>query len=420
MTLIPPLWVGGLILVSVASGRRLSPAAAFAFPLAYAFPFQFGFVNFWLSAALALHALALWIWLGRTGRIVLRTALFVPISCMLWIAHSSGWGMFGLLAFAADLARLRGDGRSWSAAAGRAALAAAGLALPLVWMIGGPGSGEPVEWNVTAKASWVAALLRERWKLYDVACAILLVGVIWMAVRDKRLRFDALAGSAALISFAAFLLMPRLALGGAYVDMRLLAPAMGLALVAIRVRRGHARFERQLAAAASAFMVARTITSTVAMALVAGPQQQALEVAPHIPRGAAVLVLVNEPCTSQWTSRRLSHIAGIVTARRDIFENGQWTLGGQQLLRHRHPAAEPYAADPSQLIYPIDCEYRSSDFATVVRAFDRGTFTHVWTLDFPARPRLSRDVRLVWSNGVSALYAVDGAPIRLPERRAAQ
>jgi hypothetical protein len=418
--LIPPLWVAGLMLVSIASGGRLSPATAFAIPLAYAFPFQLGFVNFMLSAALALNALALWIWLGRRGRIALRTMLFVPISCVLWIAHSLGWGLFGLLAFAAELARLRSDGRGWGVATGWAALAAAGLALPLVWMIGGPGSGEPLEWNFIAKASWVAALLRERWKAYDVACAILLIGVLWMAVRDKRLRFDAIAGSAALIAFAAFLLMPRLALGGAYVDMRLLAPAVGLALVAIHVRPGNAKFEQRLAIAASVFMAMRMVTSTVAMALAAVPQQQALAVVPHIPRGAAVLVLVNEPCTSQWSSRRLSHIAGVATARRDIFENGQWTLGGQQLLRHRHPAVEPYAADPSQLVYPIDCEYRSSDFATAIRDFDRGTFTHVWTLDFPARPRLTRDVRLVWSNGVSALYAVNAAPSRLPERAPAQ
>jgi hypothetical protein len=133
-----------------------------------------------------------------------------------------------------------------------------------------------------------------------------------------------------------------------------------------------------------------------------------------------VLVLVNEPCTSQWSSRRLAHIAGIATARRDIFENGQWTIGGQQLLRPRHPEAAPYTADPSQLVYPIDCEYRTTDFATALRDFDRGTFTHVWTLDFPARRRLAPDVRRVWSNGVSALYVVDSARSRLPGRQPAQ
>jgi len=120
-----------------------------------------------------------------------------------------------------------------------------------------------------------------------------------------------------------------------------------------------------------------------------------------------VLVLVNEPCSSQWHSDRLGHIAGIAVARRDVFENGQWALAGQQLLRARHPEAEPYRTDPSQLVYPAICEFKTTNFGEAIRDFDRGTFRYVWTLDFPARPALAGDVRLVWSNKVSALYAVE-------------
>ncbi len=419
VTLIPVLWVSGLILVSRESGGRLSPAAAFAFPLAYGFPFQFGFVNFMLSAGLALNMLALWIRLGRSGRVKTRMILFVPISWLLWIAHSSGWGMFGLLAFAADVARLRGAGRSWYAGIAAAGLACVPLALPAIWMLlSEQGSAGELSWDFKAKMSWFPSLLRERWKWYDVASAALLFCVLWMTMRDRRLRFDPIAGAAGLIAFAAFLLLPRLALGGSYVDMRLLAPTVALGLIAIRVAPGHEWFERRLALAAAAFFVLRMISSTAAMTLAAQPQQQALEAVPHLPRGAAVLVLVNEPCTSQWVSRRLGHIAGIAVARRDIFENGQWTLAGQQLLRHRHPTAEPYAADPSQLVYPVSCHYRTTIFADAVRDFDRDTFTHVWTLDFPARAALASDVQRIWSNDTSTLYAVERPPSRLPVRPA--
>lgn len=415
VTLIPPLWVCGLILVSRAADGRVSPAAAFAFPLAYGFPFQFGFVNFMLSAALALNALALWIAWGRARRVRLRMLVFVPISCLLWIAHSSGWALFGLLAFATDLARLRREGGSWAVAVWRSGLVCLPLALPVLAMLGEHKlPAEPPLWDWKAKLSWLPSLMRERWKWFDVGSAILLFGVVWMAVRERRLTFEPVTAAAALISFAAFLALPRLALGGAYVDMRILAPAVALALVAIRVRPGNARFAKRLALAGAAFLALRTLASTVAMGMVAEAQQQALAVVPHIPRGAAVLVLVNEPCTSQWSSRRLGHIAGLAVARRDIFANGQWMLEGQQLLRHRHPAAAPYAADPSQLVYPADCDYRTTEFDTAIRGFDRATFTHVWTLDFPARGRLASDVRLVWSNGVSALYAVDRPPSRLP------
>lgn len=421
VTLIPPLWVSGLILVSRAADRRLSPAAAFAFPLAYCFPFQFGFVNFMLSAALALNAFALWIAWGRSGRIALRTLVFVPVSCLLWVAHSSGWALFGLLAFASDLVRLRREGRGWITSAWRSGLLCIPLALPVLAMLGQHRlPAEPPLWDWKAKLSWLPSLLRERWKWFDVVCAILLFSVLWLAVRDRRLTFEPVVGAGALVAFAAFLALPRLALGGAYVDMRILAPAVSLALIAIRVRPEHGRFARRIALAGAVFLAVRTLASTVAMGLAAETQQHALEAVPQIPKGAAVLVLVNEPCSSQWVSGRLGHIAGIAIARRDIFENGQWTLAGQQLLRHRHPAAEPYVADPSQLVYPAHCEYRTTEFVTAIRTFDRATFTHVWTLDLPTRARLARDVRLVWSNGVSALYTVDRASSRLPRGAAPQ
>lgn len=417
---IPPLWVLGLLLVSHESGGKVSPAAGFAVPLAYCFPFQFGFVNFMLSSALALIALALWIRWGRQGRIGLRTIVFVPVSCLLWLAHSAGWGLFGLVAFATEVVRMRRTGIGWIGSVLRASLFCSALTLPLVPMLLAATPGNPLLWDWKAKASWLPALLRERWKWYDVASAVLLFSILWMAVRNRCFRFDPLAGAAALITLAAFVWMPRLAAGGAYVDMRMLAPGIALALVSIRVEPGNARVEARLALAAAVFLAMRTIGSTIAMILAAQPQQQALEVVPHIPRGAAVLVLVNEPCSSQWVSRRLAHIAGIAVARRDIFENGQWTLDGQQLLRHRHPGAQPYAADPSQLVYPAVCEYRTTEFGPAIRTFDRRTFTHVWTLDFPARERLAPDVVRIWSNGVSALYAVNSPPSRLPQGPASQ
>lgn len=402
--LIPPLWVSALILLARKAGGALSPAAGFAFPTVYGFAFQFGFVNFMLAGGLALHALLLWMALARLP--LLRTFVFLPIVFVLWIAHSFGWGMFGLLAFVAEWVRLREAGERPASALVRAV----GWCLPLAWpaalMLGATPPGDGALWDWKAKLSWFPSLLRERWKWYDVASAIAVFGVLWAAARDRRLRFDPLTGAAGLICLAAFVALPRLIVGGAYVDMRMLAPAAALLLIAIRVRPGHPRFEAGLAIAATGFFLLRTTTSTIAFLLFAQTQQQALEAVPHIPRGAAVLVLVNEPCSSQWRSDRLGHIAGIAVARRDIFENGQWALAGQQLLRPRHPQAEPYRDDPSHLVYPASCDYRTTHFDAAIRDFDRGTFRYVWTLDFPARPALASDVVLVWSNKVSALYAV--------------
>lgn len=403
---IPPLFVLGIARLSRAVTGTISPAAAFGFPLAYGFAFQLGFVNFMLAAVLALNALASWVSLGKSGRIGLRTALFIPISCILWLAHSFGWGMFGLLAFAADVLRLR-PVLSWPKAILFAGLHCVPLALPMVAMLSGAaGSDHSFDYGWIAKAGWIAEMLRERWRLYDIGCAILLVFLLWTVVRDRRrLTFDPVLGVLALAGFAIFLSLPRLLLGGAYVDMRMLGIAVALALAAIRVTDEH--LAPRVALAATAFFALRTITSTIAMVLFAQDQRAAQAAVDHIPRGAAVLVLVNEPCSWQWSSHRLTHIDGLAIARRDAFTNGQWALGGQQLIAPRHPEAEPYRADPSQLVYPGYCEYRTTILSKALRDFDRGTYDYVWTMDYPARPRLAPDVRLVWNNGTSALYVVD-------------
>lgn len=402
--LIPPLWVSALILLSRRAGHRLSPAAPFAFPLVYGYAFQLGFVNFLLSAGLALHAVLLWDAMDR--RPLLRTPLFVPIAFALWVGHSFGWGMFGLLAFASSYVRTRAGGRSRPFAAMVAAAWCAPLAWPVALMVGGAPGSIPF-WDWKAKISWFPGLLRERWKWYDAACAFILYALVWTGLRDRRFAFDPLTGTAALLCFGAFLVLPRLMFNGAYVDMRMLAPALALALVALRVRPGHRRLEARLAMAGTAFLAVRTATTTVAFLLFAGPQSEALKAIDHLPRGTAVLVLVNQPCASQWHDDRLGHIAGIAVARRDVFENGQWAIADQQLLRPRHPSAEPYRADPSQLVYPLACEYTTTDFRRAIQSFDRGTFRYVWTVNFPARPALARDVRLIWANRVSSLYAVN-------------
>jgi len=52
-----------------------------------------------------------WMRLARTGHPRLRAALFVPITLAIWLAHPIAWGMFGLLAFAAEFARQTARGR---------------------------------------------------------------------------------------------------------------------------------------------------------------------------------------------------------------------------------------------------------------------------------------------------------------------
>src|SRR3569623_932240 len=278
----------------------------------------------------------------------------------------------------------------------------------VVAMVGGtPMQGDTGDWfDVAAKAQWIASLLRERWKVYDVACVIVLALVLWTAVRYPRLRFDPLLGVPALLGLAAFVLTPRLFAGGAYVDMRILPYAVALGLLAIRAE---GEIARRLAIGGAAFFGLRLAMSTVALALFAQGQAAELAAVQHIPPGAAVLSLVAEPSTADWDNPRLGHVAGIAVARRRVFINEQWAIAGQQLIAPRHPAAAPFDRDPSQLVFPKGEPYAQTDFDSAVARFDRGTVGYVWTVGFAPGRAHARDLTPIWSNARSALYRVGRA-----------
>lgn len=132
---IPPLTVLGFLWVAYEVHHRVPPTALFALPFAYSHPFMFGFVNFALSVALAFLAFGLWLRLGARNRLKLRAALFVPISIIVFFAHTFGWGMLGLLCFSAEAVRQHDHGRGWFRSGINAALQASVMALPILIMI---------------------------------------------------------------------------------------------------------------------------------------------------------------------------------------------------------------------------------------------------------------------------------------------
>ncbi|RYY37941.1 MAG: hypothetical protein EOP59_13510, partial [Sphingomonadales bacterium] len=102
---IPAMTVAGLLWIAREVHGRIPATALFALPLAYSFPFHFGFVNFALSMALALLAFGWWLRLARLGKLVFRALVFVPVSLAIWVTHTFGWGVLGVLAFSAELIR---------------------------------------------------------------------------------------------------------------------------------------------------------------------------------------------------------------------------------------------------------------------------------------------------------------------------
>ena len=407
--LIPTLTMVGLIWTASEVHGRIPPTTLFALPFAYAWPFQFGFVNFTFAQGLAFCAFAFWIRLGNYKRLILRAAVFMPISLGLWLAHSFGWGMFCLMAIGAELARLRADGRTWLTTLLTAAVQSMPLALPLLFLIltsSGQSSGADDWFDWATKSLWVASILRDRWKMFDIASLMPVFVILYGATRDSRLGFSALLGWPTLLCLVAFIVLPRLALGGAYVDMRIAPAVVMLGLVAIQPAKGSVRFGQIIAALALTFFLIRTGATITSFVFRAAEQQRELDAISSIPHGASVLSLVSRPCNGVWSDLRRDHLPGMAIVRRDIFTNEQWALEGQQLLRIRYSPAAPYLADPSQLVYPSACPYIGSRFNTAFRQFPRDGFSHVWTIGFPPNFMPLLDLQLIWTNGGSALYEV--------------
>lgn len=399
---IPPLTVAGMLWVAREAHGRVPPTALFALPLAYGYPFQFGFINFALSVAFALPLLALWIRLGRTDRTGLRAALFVPLSCLLWLTHMVGWGLLGLSAFGAELVLRHRRGEPVLKAGWGAALACLVMALPVlptVLLRSDAPTAISFDWfNWDAKYLWLVSLFRDRWHALDLACAWTVLLVIGIAAIRRRM--DPILLVPALLCIAAFVLMPRVAVGSAYADMRLLPFTCALALLAIRSDA------KWIMVAGLAFFAVRIAATSASFFLYDRSYRAELQALDYLPQGASVLAQVVRPCTYAWSTPRLDHLPSLAIVRRDAFSNDQWTAEGAQALSVIKPGVGWFAADPSQLVYPKVCRGEGSDLDRALARFNRAVFDHVWIIGQPKGFAPPPDLRPVWRHGQSVLYRV--------------
>jgi hypothetical protein len=408
---IPPLTAAGFLWVAREVHGRVPPTAYFALPFIYGYPFLFGFVNFALSVALAFLAFALWLRLGRLEHMRLRAALFVPISLVVFFAHTYGWGLLGLMCFSAEAVRLHDRGKPWFRAGIEAALHAAVMALPLLVMLiwrsethGGQTFGW-FEWKM--KWRWIYSALRDRWKWFDIATLSVAAAVFVYAIFSRKLTLSRNLAFSAIVLAISFVILPRIIFGSAYADMRLVPYLMAVALLAIRFRGAPDRTTAKvLLALGLLFFGARTLANTVSFAMAGNDQRAKLTALDHVPQGARVITLTGMPCTEYWPLLRNSHLGAMVIARREGFSNDQWLLEGVNLLDLKYRAAGYFAADPSQLVRPNRCRDRlHRQIDESLGALPRGDFDYVWLIDVPPyNAELVSDLPVVWRGPSSILY----------------
>lgn len=414
---IPPLTVAGLLLVAREAHGDLPPQAALALPLAYGYPLQFGFANFALSMALAILGFALWLRLGRTRHLRVRGILFVPYGIMLWFAHSFGWGVLGLLAFASELVRRHDRGKPWLRSAWEAGIATAPLMPPILLMLAwrsGQVSGMTGDWfNWRAKSFYLVNILRNDGDGFDriSGAALIFLGIAGaLGVATRR---NPILLLAALILIVTFVLLPRIILGSAYADMRLTPYMIALLLLGWRPRTENGRVQGLIAFVAVAFFLVRMGIQTESYVRLDRGFKAQLVALDHVPRGARIFALADLPCISRPYLSRLDHVESLAIVRREAFVNGQWDMAGAQLLRVTYPEANGFAEDPTQVLRPGHCRQPGSyTYPAVLRQFPRAAFDYLWLINFVPSRRPQDDAGLipVWQGPRGALYRIRKTP----------
>ncbi|HEY6048855.1 MAG TPA: hypothetical protein VIV07_07405, partial [Sphingomicrobium sp.] len=413
--MIPPLTAAGFLWVAREVHGRIPPTVFFALPFIYGYPFLFGFVNFALSVALAFLAFGLWLRLGRLERTTLRGWLFVPISLVVFFAHTYGWGLLGLMCFSADAVRLHDRGRSWWRAGLEAALHTSVMALPLfvtlMWRseTHGGTTADWFDWKV--KWRWLYSALRDRWKVFDIASLIVAVAVFLYAIANRifgrTLSLSRNLAFSAIVLAISFAILPRIIFGSAYADMRLVPYLIAVGLLAIRLRESPNRRTAQvLAVLGVLFFATRMAANTISLGMAADDQRAKLHAIDQMPRGARVITLTGMTCAEYWPLLRNSHLGAMVIVRREGFSNDQWLLEGVNLLDLKYRAAGYFAADPSQLVRPNNChDLLHRQINQSLATLPRNDFDYVWLVDVPPYdPQLVDGMKPVWRGPGSILY----------------
>jgi len=408
---IPPTMTAGFLWVAREVHHRLPPTVLFALPFVYSHPFMFGFVNYALSMALAFVAFGLWLRLARLDRLKLRSILFVPISFVVFFAHTFGWGTLGLMCFSAEAVRQHDRGAGWVKSGVSAALHAGVMALPafiiLMWRSNVPGHATKGWFNWQLKGEALAAVLRDRWILFDWVSLGLVALLILYAFFNRRLTFSRNLAFSALVLLAVFLILPRMIFGSAFADMRLLPFVFAVAVLAIRFRgETHLPLARRLAVFGLAFFLVRIAAHTASLAMAADDHRAKLAALDHVPVGARVISLYGSACGAAWPMGRNSHLGAMVIVRRQGFSNDQWITPGVNLLMLRNRQAGWFSADPSQMVRPNGCR-RPLRIDQALAALPRNAVDYLWLIDPPPYdPKLVADMHPVWRGPGSVLYQV--------------
>jgi hypothetical protein len=283
------------------------------------------------------------------------------------------------------------------------------LLITIIVRANGADGGTGVWFNWTIKYQWLVMVLSDRWQAFDLASLFLLLIIIASAAILRSLRFNTTLGLAALLLLAAFVITPRIFIGSAYADMRLIPYAIAMALLAIEAKPEFALLRHSLIIAGLGFFLMRTAATTESFRQYNTLLEREATAINVIPVGARVASLINRVCCNDWMLDRRSHLASLALARKRIFTNDQFIMTGAQLLQIRYAKARPFDRDPSQLIKRNDSDRTDwRNFSEAMAAVPRSAFDYIWVVGKAEDGGVNYSgLTPVWRQGRSVVYRID-------------
>jgi hypothetical protein len=417
--IIPPLTVAGIYSTSSALNGKVAPSALVALPLAYNWPLYTGFVNFSLSAAMALLIFALWIRLRSYGFFA-RLVIFAPLSFATWVAHTAGWGLLGLAVLGFELERAYRRGlnlRSLLDATLATLPFALMIAFTILWRSGTSGTGVVFASDMlSSKVISMASIFREEYWPWDLGCLllflILTVGLFFAGGRRVVVAASVIAALYAL----AFLVCPEVLFNSAFADRRLLPYAAIFVPLSVGVadqvldNEKRIRILSILSMGAILLFAARIAVTTSVWERSHLSFERHLRLLQQIPRHSRIFGLMVEACDKEWSRvGRLDHLQQLALIRRESLVNGLFQESGLNQVEARIRKLEGFDPNLGATVHDESCPvtYSRETLQSAIAHFPRDQFDFVWLIAPNALPTIDTSgLKLIGADGDDRLYQI--------------
>jgi hypothetical protein len=389
-------------------------SALAALPLVYAHFFFWGFLNYSLSVALALLAFVLWKKLENQVR--LRATIFVPLSCLVWICHTIGWGIMGLCILALEFERLYSSSdkitvKSLLSVVLRMLPTVLPFILILYWRT--ENSGETFTYRedfLSEKFYGLVHFLRSYNFILDIGYMFLVFAILYFIFRNKKSLFNASLLLAGLSLFFIYIIMPTAIFGSFYADVRLVHVFILLLIVAIKIPINN---NINIKIIASAMIILFTITRMTYISLAWYQDtkivQKNLAALKYIKNGSRVLVFAIQDCKEKWKiDYSYNHLDSLLVIHKNAFTNGHWKVLGAQPSLPIYNQDTRFGADPSQYVWPETCSLTSAaTLKKALQSFPHDRFDYTWILKNNLRDTpIPSNLKLLYKDEQTSLYSI--------------